>query len=89
MSERVKTAEVRQRLGDLLDRVDKRRDAFVIERRGKPLAALVPFAQYERLREAAELELSAMLDRHARHLTQRQAEDLARRAVRGAQRRKR
>jgi prevent-host-death family protein len=81
MSERVKTAEVRQRLGDLLDRVVSRRDAFVIERRGKPLAALVPFAQYQRLREVAEHELSAMLDRHARHLTQQQAEDLARRAV--------
>jgi PHD/YefM family antitoxin component YafN of YafNO toxin-antitoxin module len=89
MSERVKTGEVRQRLGDLLDRMAKNSDAFVIERRGKPMAALVPFVQYERLQRAAELELTAMLDRHAQRLTRRQAEDLARGAVDAARRRRR
>lgn len=82
MRETVKTAEVRQRLGDLLDRVEVRRDQFVIERRGRPLAALVPFAQFEQLQRAAELELVGALDRRARSLTRKQALELARRAKR-------
>jgi hypothetical protein len=40
MSERVSTIDVRQRIGDLLNRVALRRDEFVIERKGKALAAL-------------------------------------------------
>jgi antitoxin (DNA-binding transcriptional repressor) of toxin-antitoxin stability system len=42
MPERVSTLEVRQRIGDLLSRVALRRDEFIIERKGKPLAALIP-----------------------------------------------
>ena len=79
MRETLKTAEVRQRLGDLLDRVADRRDQFVIERRGKPMAALVPFEKYERMQRAAEVELLSVLDRDARRLTRKQAEELARR----------
>ncbi|HVS64929.1 MAG TPA: type II toxin-antitoxin system Phd/YefM family antitoxin [Thermoanaerobaculia bacterium] len=86
-SERIKTGDVRQRLGDLLDRVVDRREQFVIERRGKPLAAIVPFAQYEQLQRAAELELERQLDRHARRLTLKQAEALARDAKGRARRR--
>lgn len=82
MKETVKTADLRQRLGDLLDRVEGRRDQFVIERRGKPLAALVPFAQYEQLQRAAEVELIGALERSARSLTRQQAVQLARRAKR-------
>ena len=80
--ETVKTADLRQRLGDLLDRVDSRRDQFVIQRRGKPLAALVSFAQYEQIQRAAELEVLAGLERSARSLTRRQAIQLARSAKR-------
>jgi prevent-host-death family protein len=86
-SERINTAEVRQRLGDLLDRVADGREQFVIERRGKPLAAIVPFAQYEQLQRAAELELERLLDRHARRLTMKQAEELARAAKTRSRRR--
>jgi prevent-host-death family protein len=82
VKETVKTADLRQRLGDLLDRVDTRRDQFVIERRGRPLAALVPFAQFEQLQRAAELELVGALDRRVRSLTRQQAVQLARRAKR-------
>jgi len=42
MTETISTLEVRQRLGDMLNRVALRHDEFVIERKGKPLAALVP-----------------------------------------------
>ena len=82
MSETLKPSEVRQRLGDLLDRVADRRDDFVIERRGKPLAALVPFEKYRRLQKAAELEFLRGFDEEARRLTQLQAKELARRVRR-------
>jgi antitoxin (DNA-binding transcriptional repressor) of toxin-antitoxin stability system len=48
MPERVSILEVRQRIGDLLSRVALRRDEFIIERKGKPLAALMPVERLER-----------------------------------------
>jgi prevent-host-death family protein len=42
MADKVSTLEVRQRIGDMLNRVALRHDEFIIERKGKPLAALVP-----------------------------------------------
>lgn len=77
MKRTVKTAQVRQKLGDLLDRIEERRAEFVIERRGKALAALVPMEKLERLQRAAEVELLDALDGHARRLTRSQIDDLA------------
>ncbi|MEM1249550.1 MAG: type II toxin-antitoxin system Phd/YefM family antitoxin [Acidobacteriota bacterium] len=79
MAETVKPKEVRQRLGDLLDRISERRE-FVIERRGKPAAAMVSYEKYQRMQRAAETELLESLDRHARKLTEAQARELARSA---------
>jgi hypothetical protein len=45
MADRVSTMGMRQRIGDLLNRVALRHDEFIIERNGKALAALVPFAR--------------------------------------------
>jgi prevent-host-death family protein len=53
MTERVSTMDVRQRLGDILNRVALRHDEFVIERKGEPLAALVPVQKLEQLRAIA------------------------------------
>ena len=53
MTEKVSTIEVRQRIGDLLNRVALRHDEFVIERKGKPLAALVPVERLEQMRRFA------------------------------------
>ena len=86
MAETINTKEVRQRLGDLLDRVSER-DEFVIERRGKPAAAIVSYQKYEQMQRAAEAELLEALDAHARRLTQAQARQLAKAAkvrVRGS-----
>jgi hypothetical protein len=47
MSEKVSTIDVRQRIGDMLNRVALRRDEFIIERKGKALAALVPIERLE------------------------------------------
>jgi len=50
MTEKVSTLKVRQQLGDLLNRVALRHDEFIIERRGRPLAALVPVEKLEQMR---------------------------------------
>lgn len=63
MREKVSTLEVRARLGDMLNRVALRHDEFVIERKGKPLAALVPVERLEQMRAYARL--------HAREFMQK------------------
>jgi hypothetical protein len=41
MTDRVSTMDVRRRIGEQLNRVALRHDEFIIERKGKALAALV------------------------------------------------
>jgi prevent-host-death family protein len=57
MATRVTTLEVRQRLGDLLNRVALRDDEYIIERKGEPLAALVPVARLRALEQLAREEM--------------------------------
>ena len=53
MPDKVSTMDVRQRIGDMLNRVALRHDEFIIERKGKPLAALVPVERLEQMRRFA------------------------------------
>ena len=57
MAERITTLEVRERLGDYLNRVALRHDQFIIERKGKPLAAMVPVEKLIELERAARQRL--------------------------------
>lgn len=66
MTEKVSTLDVRQRLGDMLNRVALRHDEFIIERKGKPLAALVPIERLEQMRRAARQGIVDMLERQKR-----------------------
>lgn len=59
MIEKVSTLEVRERLGDILNRVALRHDHFIIERKGKALAAMVPV---EKLRQLEELARHCLLE---------------------------
>ncbi len=79
MKETVTTIEVRQKLGDLLNRVDLRHDQFIIERKGKPLAALVPVEKLEQMDRAARLLLLEVLERQKKvsSLSQAEADRLA------------
>src|SRR5205085_1997153 len=54
MAEKVSTMEVRQRIGDILNRVALRHDEFIITRKGKALAALVPIERLEQMRHFAK-----------------------------------
>ena len=45
--------DVRARIGDMLNRVALRHDEFIIERKGKALAALVPVERLDQMRRFA------------------------------------
>lgn len=54
MKRAITTQALKARIGDIVDEVRLRGDRYIIERRGKPVAALVPVSindQYERNRE--------------------------------------
>jgi prevent-host-death family protein len=63
MAEKVSTMDVRARIGDMLNRVALRHDEFVIQRKGKPLAALVPVERLEQMRRAARQGLRDFMER--------------------------
>jgi prevent-host-death family protein len=85
MPEKVSTLDVRQRIGDLLNRVALRHDEFIIERKGKPLAALVPVERLEQMRRFARRHALEVLERQASGpLSDEQAMELALEAQRAA-----
>ena len=88
MTEKVSTMDVRARIGDLLNRVALRHDEFIIERKGKALAALVPVERLKQMRRAARQGLQDLLDRQKQgpgsRLSDAKAMDIARAAQREA-----
>ena len=77
MIERLTTLDLRQRLGDLLNRVALRHDEFIIERKGKPLAAMVPVEKLQQLERLARLRLLDSLAPKKTTLSQAEADALA------------
>ncbi len=77
MTETVSTIEMRKRLGDILDRVALRHDQFIIERKGRPLAAVVPVAKLERLERAARNQLLIAMKDRSSSPSQKEADLLA------------
>ena len=64
MTETITTLDVRNKLGDLLNRVALRHDQFIVERKGKPLAAMVPVEKLAKMEEGARMYLSGLLARN-------------------------
>jgi prevent-host-death family protein len=69
MAEKVSTMEVRARIGDMLNRVALRHDEFIIERKGHPMAALVPVERLEQLRHFARQQALHFLERQESKVT--------------------
>jgi len=87
MAERVSTMDVRKRIGDMLNRVALRHQEYVIERKGKPMAALVPVERLEQMRQFARRQILAFMDAQRRtgpKLSDEQAMALALEAQRWA-----
>ena len=90
MTEKVSTMEVRARIGDMLNRVALRHDEFIIERKGQPLAALVPVERLEQMRRFARQHALEFLERQTEgpgeQLSDEEAMDVALEAQRAARR---
>ncbi len=61
MTHTIAAIKARQNLGDLLNRVSLKHDEFIIERGGRPMAAVIPIETFERLRATARSFLSYAL----------------------------
>jgi antitoxin (DNA-binding transcriptional repressor) of toxin-antitoxin stability system len=87
MPEKVSTIDVRQRIGDMLNRVSLRHDEFIIERKGKALAALVPVERLEQMRRFARTQaIDFLKQQKGSGLTESQSADLGLEAQKWARR---
>lgn len=77
MKRRISTLQVRQQLGDILDHVALRHDEYIIERKGKPLAAVIPVSKLVQLDVAARSHVLEVLGRQRSDLTDDEAMELA------------
>jgi prevent-host-death family protein len=59
MVKKISAMKARQNLGQLLNEVSIRGDSYIIERAGKPLAALVDMEKFQQLQEDREAALEA------------------------------
>jgi len=57
---KISAMKARQNLGQLLNEVSLRGDSYIIERAGKPLAALVDLERFQQLQEDREAALQAV-----------------------------
>lgn len=87
MPKTITTVEARRRIGELLERIALRNEEFVIKRKGKALAALVPIARVEQMRRFARHQaLDYFEDQWRGELDDKQAMVLALEAQRFARR---
>ncbi len=68
-AKRLSTSEARQQFAEVVNRAAYRGERFVVQRRKKPVAALIPIEEYEfleRMIEQREEEIDVRLARKAR-----------------------
>ena len=61
MEKTVNALKARRNLGELLEEVYYNGDHFIVERAGKPMAAIVPIAQYRQWKER-QMQFFARID---------------------------
>lgn len=54
MLKKISAIKVRQNLGHVMNEVALKEDEYIVERAGKPLVAIIPIDQYQRLRGEKE-----------------------------------
>jgi prevent-host-death family protein len=89
MTRTVTPLDLRRTLGDMLNRVALRHDAYIIQRKGRPLAALVPVHKLESMERLARRHLLALLDRRPAAIPPEEADRLANEAKHLVRRKKR
>jgi prevent-host-death family protein len=88
MTRTISTLEARRQLGDILNRVALRNDQFIIERKGQPLAAVVPVARLRQMQRAAASHLLDLLERQEGAVSQAEADAIANEAKHQSRRRR-
>ncbi|MEN8236475.1 MAG: hypothetical protein ABFQ95_02880 [Pseudomonadota bacterium] len=71
------TDDVRKRMGEILDCVNLRGDEFLIERKHKPLAVLIPVQKHTAIEKLSRLFLENSLTKMQKHISQEEADLLA------------
>jgi prevent-host-death family protein len=90
MAERISALKVRQNLGEIINRVYLRNDEFIIERAGKPVAAVIPVQKLEQIQAAARGRIREILEKNQKanlDLPLAKANGLVREAVRETRKR--
>ena len=77
MTQTITTIDVRLKLGDILNRVALRHDQFIVVRKGKPLAAMVPVEKLAKMEKAARFHLLGVLEGKTGPITAGKADSLA------------
>ena len=67
MKRKVNALEARRRLGELLEGVYYRGDEVIIERAGRPMAAVIPMARYESLQRSRDRLLELIEENWAKN----------------------
>jgi hypothetical protein len=80
----VSTMQVRKSIGDILNRVALRGDEYLVERKGKAMAVVMPVEKAESIRRAVRLRLGDWLARPNSVKTDAEAMTLANAARRAA-----
>lgn len=78
MAKTVNALEVRKRLGEVINEVLYKGQRFLIERRGTPVAAIVPVAELEEL-ERRENSLLALIEEETRRAAEASSDTIERR----------
>lgn len=62
MEKTIPAFEARRKFGQLIEEAFYRKDSFVVERSGRPMAVIVPIDAYERWKRLAKERVFAMLE---------------------------
>ena len=73
----VSAMKARQQFGEILNRVDLVHDQFIIERNGRPLAAIVPISALEEIHIKSRARALSFLNRTNSEVTEEEANKIA------------
>ncbi len=77
MLKKIGTGDMRKKMGEILDCVNLRGDEFIIERKNKPIAGLIPVQKMLSLQAMARSYLLDFLDTSATHISDEEVEKIA------------
>ena len=77
MSVTISAMEARQRFGEILTRVNLVHDQFIIERNGKPLAAIVPIDSLKELKNKSRKRVLNFMEASGTKLSDKEANRIA------------